>query len=404
MARGDDEPIVIGQGAGDEDRYSRFELISWWDQARLRDARVLVVGAGALGNEILKNLALVGAGHVLVADMDSVEMSNLSRSVLFRAGDEGRPKAEVAAAAARRINPDVAARGLVCNAVYSLGLGVYRWADVVLGGLDNREARLHVNRAAWQANTPWIDGAIERLQGTARVFSPPGGACYECTMGPTDWDMLERRRSCALLKREELEGGKVPTTPTAASVVAGIQVQEALKLLHGEQTMAGRGFVFDGQNYDSYMVGYPRKEDCMSHDTFDPVEAVDWSARGVRVGEVLEYARSALGPEAVLDLRVEIVRRLECPECGQGRDVFRSAGEITAEAAACPKCSAPCRPEFMHSLDGSEGLGERTLAEVGVPPFDVIAARSGMQRVFWELTADAPEVLGELFEARGSES
>ncbi len=402
MAREDNDRIVIGGNAGGEGRYSRFELISWWDQARLHRARVLVVGAGALGNEILKNLALVGAGRVLVADMDSVEMSNLSRSVLFRPEDEGRPKAEVVAAAATRINPDVAARGLVCNAVYALGLGAYRWADVVLGGLDNREARLYVNRAAWQANTPWIDGAIERLQGTARVFMPPEGACYECTMGPADWDMLERRRSCALLKREELAGGKVPTTPTAASVVAGIQVQEALKLLHGEETMAGRGFVFDGQNYDSYMIGYPRKEDCMSHDTFGSVESTDWSARGVTVGQALDRARSELGAEAVLDLRVEIVRRLECPECGDSEDLFRSVGELSAEQAACPKCSAHRRPDFLHSLDGSEGLEELSLAEVGVPLFDVITARSGMQRVFWELSADAPEVLGELYERQES--
>jgi sulfur-carrier protein adenylyltransferase/sulfurtransferase len=396
VANPEDDPIVIRAGAGDENRYSRFELISWWDQPRLAGARVLVVGAGALGNEIIKNLALVGLGRVLVADMDHVEMSNLSRSVLFRAGDRGEPKSQVAARAAVEINPDVRARGLVCNAVYSLGLGVYRWADVVICGLDNREARLHVNRAAWQAGVPWIDGAIERLQGTARVFLPPDGVCYECTMGAADWEMLERRRSCALLKREEIEGGKVPTTPTAASIIAGVQVQEALKLLHGEATMAGRGFVFDGQNYDSYMVTYQRKDDCLSHDSFENVESTGWSAAGTAVGEVLECARSALGAEAVLDLRIEIVRGLECPECGKSTEVFRSAGELTESDAICPDCSAPRRPEFMHSLDGSEGLEERTLADIGVPGFDVITARSGMQRVFWELSADASEVLGEL--------
>jgi adenylyltransferase/sulfurtransferase len=390
------ERIVVPADAGAENRYSRFDLISWWDQPRLRAAKVLVVGAGALGNEILKNLALVGVGRILVVDMDRVEMSNLSRSVLFRPEDEGRPKAEVAADAVRALNSDVRAQGLDCNAVYGLGLGAYRWADVVLGGLDNREARLAINRAAWQANTPWVDGAIERLQGTARVFVPPDGPCYECTMGPADWEMLERRRSCALLKREDLEGGKVPTTPTAGSIIAGVQCQEALKLLHGQPTMAGRGFVFDGQNYDSYMVGYQRREDCLSHDRFDPVEETDLSAAKLTVGQALERARSALGPEAVLDLRVEIVARLECPECGTRQEVFRSAADLTEKDAVCPDCGKPRRPEFMHSLDGGEGLNERSLAEVGVPPFDVIAGRSGMERVFWELSADAPEVLGEL--------
>ena len=79
--------------AGD-DRFDRFRRIAWWDQERLAAARVVVVGAGALGNEILKNLALLGVGNVVVVDLDYVEHSNLSRSVLYRASDEGRPKAE----------------------------------------------------------------------------------------------------------------------------------------------------------------------------------------------------------------------------------------------------------------------------------------------------------------------
>ena len=88
------------------------------------------------------------------------------------------------------------ARPLTLNIVHDLGQGVYRWADVVLGGLDNREARVAINRAAARAGKIWIDGAIERLQGVARVFDPACGPCYECTMNETDWKMLQARRSC----------------------------------------------------------------------------------------------------------------------------------------------------------------------------------------------------------------
>src|SRR5436305_15320434 len=93
--------------AAEEDRFHRFKLIGWWDQRKLAAAKVLVVGAGALGNEIVKNLALLGVGNILVADMDRVENSNLSRSVLFRASDNGSFKSEVAARAAREIYPDL---------------------------------------------------------------------------------------------------------------------------------------------------------------------------------------------------------------------------------------------------------------------------------------------------------
>src|SRR4051794_17673400 len=91
----------------DSDRYSRLRLIGWWDQERLRAAKVLVVGAGAIGNEVLKNLAQVGIGQVWVVDLDEIEDSNLTRSVLFRRADRGKSKAIAAAAAMRDINPDV---------------------------------------------------------------------------------------------------------------------------------------------------------------------------------------------------------------------------------------------------------------------------------------------------------
>jgi len=169
-------------GLAGEGRFHRQELISWWDQKRLLEAKVLVIGAGALGNEILKNLALVGVGRVVVADMDRIELSNLARSVLFREDDIGLYKAEVAARRAMEICPQMHVQPFVGNIVYELGMGVFRWADITLCGLDNREARVAVNRACLKVGRPWIDGAIERLDGVVRTFLPHAGACYECTM------------------------------------------------------------------------------------------------------------------------------------------------------------------------------------------------------------------------------
>jgi adenylyltransferase/sulfurtransferase len=133
--------------SGDEDRFARFRLISWWDQEKLSRARALVIGAGALGNEILKNLALLGVGNVFVTDLDVVANSNLSRSVLYRGADCGRPKVEVAAERTRDLYPEIRVQPFHGNAIYDLGLGLFRWADVILGGLDNREA-------GWQSIWP----------------------------------------------------------------------------------------------------------------------------------------------------------------------------------------------------------------------------------------------------------
>ena len=139
------ETIVITDP--DTDRYHSFGYISWWQQEVVRDAKVLVVGAGALGNEVLKNLALMGIGNILIADFDTIEDSNLSRSVLFRESDRGKAKADVAAQAVRELNPDVKIKAWNGDINFEMGLGVFRHVDVVIGCLDNREARLSLNRS-----------------------------------------------------------------------------------------------------------------------------------------------------------------------------------------------------------------------------------------------------------------
>jgi adenylyltransferase/sulfurtransferase len=389
--------IVRVDPEAEEDRFARFRLIGWWEQARLARARVLVIGAGALGNEILKNLALLGVGNVFVADMDVVANSNLSRSVLFREEDCGQPKVEVAARRARDIYPDLKVQPFRGNVVYDLGLGVYRWADVILGGLDNREARVAINLSAARAGKVWIDGAIERLDGVARVFASAAGPCYECTMSDVDWKMLEARRSCALLTRAQLEEGKVPTTPTTASVVAGIQCQEAVKFLHGLEVLAGQGYVFEGRTHQSYLVSYTRNEDCPAHEMFEPVEVLPWRVAETPVGQLLARARADLGPDAVLEANQDLLSSLTCPRCGEEEMLLTSLGKVTEEQGRCRRCREMRTPNVFHTINGDEKwLKEQTLGDIGVPAWDVVGARAGLRQRFYEFAGDRAAILGPL--------
>jgi sulfur-carrier protein adenylyltransferase/sulfurtransferase len=387
-----------------EDRFHRFKLIGWWDQRKLAAARVLVIGAGALGNEIVKNLALLGIGRVLIADMDRIENSNLSRSVLYREADNGQPKAIVAARGAREIYPEMKAHAFHGNVVYDLGAGVFRWADVVIGGLDNREARLAINRACWRVRRPWIDGAIEQIQGVARVFSPvaqPQGPCYECTMSATDWKLLQMRRSCNLLSRADMQqGGKTPTTPTIGSIIAGVQCQEAVKLLHGLETIAGRGWVFTGMSTDAYTIEYQPKADCYSHDTLDEIVPLDGGVANVTARELLVLARQRLGGSAELELGREMLEKLVCPTCGREESLFISLGKAGEELAECPHCGTGTRRDVVtfFKIRGDQSFLDQPLAEIGVPAFDIVIARGGGRSIGFELTGDAPAVLGELWE------
>jgi len=386
----------------DKDRFARFRLIGWWDQARLTAARVLVIGAGALGNEIIKNLALLGVGRVFVADRDRIEPSNLSRSVLFREADCGRSKAEATAQRAREIYPDMRLRPFDGNIVFDLGLGVYRWADVILAGLDNREARVAINQAAAKFGKPWIDGAIERLDGVARVFDTATGPSSDCTLSDVDRKMLEARRSCALLSRDELEEGKVPTTPTTSSVIAGIQVQEALKLLHGLDTISGQGFVFDGTSHQSYVVTYSRLIDCPSHDAIGSVESLPWSVDQTTAGEVLERVCADLGPTAVVEFNHDLLESLTCAACDRSYPLLASLGKVTESAGRCPKCGEPCTPNLYHTIGSDSPVLDRKLSELGVPPWDILVGRAGTTERGYELAGDRTRVLGEL--AAGEET
>lgn len=382
--------------SSEDGRFSRFELIGWWDQNRLKQARVVVIGAGALGNELLKNLALLGVGNVLVADLDVVENSNLSRSVLFREADCGRSKAEAACEAARGIYLEMRLQPFHGNVVYDLGLGVYRWADIILGGLDNREARVAINQAAARVGKQWIDGAIERLNGVARVFDPATGPCYECTMSVTDWKMLEARRSCALLSRDEMEQGKVPTTPTTSSVIAGIQAQEAVKMLHGMETLSGQGFVFDGQTHNSYVVSYSRLEDCPAHDDYGPIEVIDARVETTTAREFLSRVQQDLGPSAVIEFNHDLLESLTCPQCNKTEPMLASLGRVTESQGRCPTCGEPRTPNVYHTIGPDSPLLDRSLGELGVPAWDILGGRAGLEQRFYEFAGDRETVLGPL--------
>lgn len=388
----------------DDGRFHRQSLISWWDQELLSRARVLVVGAGALGNELVKNLALLGVGNVVVVDLDRVENSNLSRCVFFRESDEGSEKAGVVAAGAREVNPYARFVGVAGDVRLTLGLGVFAHVDLVLGGLDSREGRLHVNQACWKVQTPWIDGAIEGLMGTMRAFVPPASACYECTMSEHDHRLIAQRRACSLLTREELLGGKVPTTATSASIVAALQAQEAVKLLHSEEMpyeLAGKGVAFNGLTHDSYVVSYSRREDCLSHDAYDldGAPAVD---AGRPFAELLATAVGELGDGAVLDLEQEIAVALSCQSCATRDTVMRPVLELRAPDVLCARCGEERVIEAAHSVcAGDADLLAASPRDIGLPPFDVVTGRRGLDRRHYRLVEDTEDPIGWLVRREG---
>jgi molybdopterin/thiamine biosynthesis adenylyltransferase/DNA-binding transcriptional regulator YhcF (GntR family) len=375
------------------DRLGTFELISWWERDKVREAKVMVVGAGALGNEVIKNLTLMGIGHLYLIDFDTIEAANLSRSVLFREGDYGRNKAEVTAARAKALNPEIKIQYLHGDVTTQLGLGLIRRMDVVIGCLDNREARLAVNRYCYWMNKPWVDGAIQELLGLARVFIPGQGACFECTLTEQARREMSLRYSCPLLARQNILLGKVPTTPTIASLIGAIQSQEALKLIHAMPVEAGKVIHYNGLNNEMHITAYVAREDCESHWTYGEVKELPARAARTTLADLLRIARADLGPEAVIELDQELIIALECPQCHTVDEVLRPLSEVSFEAGHCPTCGLLRETRLTHLITGDEKFLHKTLASIGVPPLHILRAHNGQEYRFYELTGDLPETL-----------
>ncbi len=376
-----------------KDRLGTFEFISWWDREKVQNAKVLVVGAGALGNEVIKNLSLMGIGNLFIIDFDKIEAANLSRSVLFRETDNNRSKAEVAAARAKSVNPQVHIQYMNGDVTTQLGLGIIRRMDVVIGCLDNREARLAVNRFCYWVNKPWVDGAIQELLGLVRVFKPGDGACYECTLTEQALRDLSLRYSCPLLARQNILLGKVPTTPTIASIIGAMQSQEALKVINEMPIQPGKVTHFNGMVNEMHTTAYVPRDDCQSHWTYGEITELPARAEHTTLADLLRIARADLGPDAMIELDQELITSLECPNCHTLEQVLKPLSEVSFEAGHCPTCGVLRETTLTHIISGEENFLHRTLASVGIPALHILRAHNGVEYRFYELTGDLQDAL-----------
>ena len=362
-----------------DDRYSRLDIITWWDRNVLSSAHVMVVGCGALGNEIIKNLVMLGIGNIYLVDMDAVEKSNLTRSVLFRKEDEGKSKAETAAIRAKEINDEVNIH-YFDGSIYELGLGIFKKMDIVICGLDNREARLFVNQSCWKVSTPWIDGAIEVLNGIARMFIPPDGVDYESTMTETDYKLLNYRKSCLLLGIDDIEQGKIPTTPTIASIIGGIEVQEAVKYLHGENDLLildGKGFVYNGNTNESYIVEYQIKEDCNSRYTFNKINMSGINYSKATLSDVKDFGSKFFGDDFTVEFNNEVVYKLSDGETGSGKGYFANLNLL--KSSDIKEGENILKVHTFHSLNINSDLFKELLnmklSDLHIPSNDILILR-----------------------------
>jgi len=392
------EASLLKIGYDNEQWDHAFSKLSWWNPSTIANSKVMVVGAGALGNEVLKNLALLGIGNILIVDFDIVEYSNLSKSILFSASDKGHKKAEVAAAKVRQINPNITVQHIQGDITYEVGLGIFKRMDVVIGCLDNRLARRSINRHAFKVGKTWIDGGIEDLNGQLNVYKP-GVSCYECQLSEGAKKNIRVRLSCPDIAQRNANVGTIATTPISSSIIAALQVQEALKIIfkNTKNSLAGHSFVYWGMSNTFMQFTAPGlKKNCESNCINSSIEVIPsaLSASHTLV-EALEALKALLKSDTVIiripyEIILRVVTKTTYKEYQVCIPKYKLSNDMQIKFQVEPgeKVGFPGSDSTTNQLDDSFPYPDKTLLELGIPELQILTVDTGNNFYFVELTGD----------------
>ena len=221
-------------------------------QKALKEARVLVIGAGGLGSPVLLYLAAAGVGTIGVIDDDEVDNSNLQRQVIHRDDDIGLPKVQSAMAAMQAQNPNVRVHPYQRRLTPEIAQDLFDAYDVILDGTDNFDTRYLANATAVAQGKPLISGALSQWEGQLSVFAPHQGTpCYQCIF--PDRPAPGLAPSCA-------EAGVLGPLP---GIVGTMMAAEAIKLIaQAGQPLLGEMLIYDALWGETRKIALKRRAEC----------------------------------------------------------------------------------------------------------------------------------------------
>ena len=356
--------------AAQADPFARQRLIEGWDQDRIRTATAVVAGSGALGNEVAKNLALAGAGRLILCDPDVVEPSNLSRCVLFTRDDVGRPKVEAAAAALAALAPAtqvVARRATLASGV---GLGELACAQIVLGCLDSRQARQELLGRCALAGAPLVDGGTGPWSGEVRVRTGPEEGCYVCSLTPYERGESDVPRSCAEIQPPGHEPASIAITALTAAWMTTTAMRILLAL-----PVTYPALRIDAVTGSTAQLKLPRDPQCPYH---EPPPGVDRQLEVTNHDTVADFLAAV--PHAVdAHAWAAFSVTFSCLRCGAktGYDEERKAAGLSR----CAQCGAVIRHRVSSNL--VEADPSASLRALGVAPREILRVRTAEGGIQW---------------------
>ncbi len=234
-----EEFSLYGIESVDSDMFDRQKRIKGWDQARINNSTVMVIGAGAIGNELVKNLVLIGIGKIILIDYDFINTSNLNRCVLFNIKDTKQEvyKVDAIKEACTILNPNTEIISIK-KKLEDIEKTLYTRSDVICSCVDNIESRLEANNYAYYYNIPFVDAGIDEFFGSLQsVYSEvKEAACFQCNITDLDLDIMWKKYSCTGQEIDNENGetfGIIASIISTTSIIGGLQSHQVLKFLLG---------------------------------------------------------------------------------------------------------------------------------------------------------------------------
>lgn len=397
-----------------QDYFKRQNMVVSPNAAKLiKTTKILVVGAGAGGNEILKNLMLMGFGNITIVDFDIVEDSNLSRTTLFRKEDIGKSKSLVAAERLKEMalheNPCIV--GLHGNLMTDFGKGLFVEHDIVICCVDTQKCRAYINDWCVRTKTPFFEMGFAEYDVDVCFFAPEGtmtqsnGTVIEKL--PTDNGIFprfngnfpvclreeigfgnfeEKRNSCSGYKVKDVNLAKIPTIQVSAAMAGVLVATELVKFLDGKDKIRNKMLLYFGLTFETMICSYNRNPKCVIHD--ENIEIKVCESHNETIGELIHRLEHDYEGKILLNLPDEFVISGRCHICGNTIVYNKRRSEIWDEERWCDDCKSKHDnyshiieyasdikkiPSELNSNSPQEVLSMK-LSDVGVPKNDILKA------------------------------
>ena len=397
-----------------QDYFKRQNMMVSPNAAKLiRTLKILVVGAGAGGNEVLKNLLLMGFGNITIVDFDTVEDSNLSRTTLFCKEDIGKSKSLVAAERLKTMalhdNPNII--GLNGNLMTDFGKGLFIDHDIVICCVDTQKCRAYINDWCVRTKTPFFemgfaeydvdicffapegtmtqsDGTIiEKLPSDNGVFPTFNGnfpVCLREEIGFGNFE--EKRNSCSGYKVKDVNLAKIPTIQVSAAMAGVLVATELIKYLDGKDRIRNKMLLYFGLTYETMICSYSRNPKCVIHDEHIDINT-HISNENETIGELINKLEQKFGGNVLLTLPDEYIISGKCHACGKTIHYNKRRSEVWDEERWCDDCKNKYE-NYEHIIEYASDIVKipkeitsnspqyilsRKLNDIGVPPNDILS-------------------------------